>query len=92
MGMVEDCLDGDAESGITVVAMVALFFWNGRGILRLTVRTGRLAFPPDFFKVSNAIGLRGEHFVDFYYVHGFYLLLGHKLAQGIGVVKRNLLP
>jgi hypothetical protein len=62
------------------------------GILRLAVRTGRLAFPPDFFKVDNAIRFGGEKLVDSYDVHGHYLLMGYKLAQKVVAVKRNLLP
>ena len=33
MGVVEDRLNSDAESGIAVVTMVALLFWSRGGIL-----------------------------------------------------------
>lgn len=87
MGVVEDRLNSDAESGIAVVTMVALLFWSRGGILRLAIGASRLASPPDFLKVSNAICFGREKFVDSDDVHGRYLLLGYKLAQEMAVVK-----
>jgi len=90
--MMENGLDGDAKGGIAVVAMVTLLFRGSSGILRLTVRTSRFAMPPCFFKVVDTIRFGREKLVDSNDVHGHYLLMGYKLAQGIVVVKRNLLP
>jgi hypothetical protein len=85
--MVENRLNGHTESSIAVVAMVTLLFRCRSGILRLAVRAGRLASPPDFFEVVDAVGFGREKFVDSDDVHDHYLLLGHKLAQEIAFVK-----
>jgi len=92
MGVVENRLNGHAKSGFAVVTMVALLFGCRGGILRLAIRASRLASPPDFFKVVDAVRFGREKFIDSDDVHGHYLLLGHKLAREIAVVKRNLLP
>jgi hypothetical protein len=87
MGMVENGLDCDAKGSIAVVTMVTLLFWYGSGILRLAVRAGRLASPPDFFEMVDAIRFGREKFVDSDDVHGYYLLLGLNLAQEVELVK-----
>jgi hypothetical protein len=56
----EDGVHGHAESGIAVVAVVALLGGSRRGTIGLAVGTRRSAVPADLFEVRYAIGFCRE--------------------------------
>ncbi len=67
--MVEDCLDGNAETGFTVTALVAKRIWQGPCVVRSAIWANWLIAPPDTLKMFYAVSICRKGFVDGYNVH-----------------------
>ncbi len=68
----EDRVDGDAEAGIAVVAVMPMLVFGCA--IRTAVRANRLAVPSDVFEVDDAIFFGRKLLVDLDDVHGYPLL------------------